>query len=281
MQFRWKVMRKLAVLLSGLLIAGLAVAQPSLHLKGLNRHLAESQYVAGQPLKTRILGRSHLLVQFAEYPTEDQLNELRNRGATVLSYVPDNGLSISVNDRVSLDSTGVQAIGKLLPEEKISPDLAAKMTAGGTNTVIAEFYTDVDPNDARAIANDAGLVIEENPDLLANHLLVSGTAEQIKALTEWDEAAYILPASGDLIARRPVRSCAGALTKAGAVAQSVALVGEGWDGPGLGAADLNYAWVHVTDALPADSVEEEIVRAFSEWSKYAKLTFTETRSLTT
>jgi hypothetical protein len=94
------------------------------------------------------------------------------------------------------------------------------------------------------------------------------------ALAAWDELSYIFPASADLIAGTPMRACAGPLTRQGVVGQSVALVGDGWDGPGLGAADLKYAWVHLTDKLPADTAEGEIVRAFNEWAKYAKLTFT-------
>jgi hypothetical protein len=267
-------MRKLASLLAGLLAAGLAVAQPRLHLKGLKRDLANQSAVREAPLKTRTLGRSHLLVQFADNPSDGQVNELQNRGVAVLSYVPDYGFSISIKDGVSFDNTGVQAVSRLRPEEKISPDLAGTMVDGVTVTAVAEFYLDVDPNDARAIANDAGLLIHEDPDLLLNHLLVSGTAGQVLALAGWDELAYIFPAAEDLIAGLPVRACGGALTKQGAVAQSVALVGDGWDGPGRGGADLKYAWVHLTEKLAAGTVAPEIVRAFSEWAKYAKLTFT-------
>src|SRR5215472_11020760 len=61
----------------------------------------------------------------------------------------------------------------------------------------------------------------------------------------------------------------------GSVGQSVALVG-GWDGAVRGGADLKYAWVHLTEKLPADAAETEIVRAFNEWAKYAKLTFAPT-----
>lgn len=265
---------KPANLLTGLLAAGLAVAQPALHLKGLNRTLLGGSVALDAPLKTRTPGRSHLLVQFANNPGDDQVSELENLGAAVLTYVPDYGLSISVDDGVSLEATGVQAVGRLQPSEKISPDLAGTLTAGATVTVIAEFYLDVDPNDARALVNDVGLIIQDDPDLLSNHLIVSGTAEQVLALSGWDEVAYIFPASDGLIAGTPVHACAGALTRQGTVGQSVALVGDGWDGPGLGAADLKYAWVHLTEKLPGDAAEAEIVRAFNEWAKYAKLTFT-------
>jgi hypothetical protein len=208
------------------------------------------------------------------------VNELKNLGASVLSYVPDNGLSVSINDGVSISGTGVQAVGWLHPEEKISPDLAGRLAPGTILTVVAEFYLDVNQNDARAIVNDVGLLIQEDPDLLSNHLLVSGTAEQVMALAGWDEVAYIFPASADLIAGTPVHACAGALTQQGTVGQSVALVGDGWDGPGLGRADLKYAWVYLTEKLASDAAEAEIVRAFKEWAKYARLTFSQTNNAT-
>jgi hypothetical protein len=258
--------------------AGLAVAQPTLYLKGLNRDLA-GMPAPEAPLRRRTLGRSHLLVQFANNPSDDQVNDLQNLGATVLSYVPDFALSISVNDGTSFDSIGLLAVGRLRPSEKISPDVAGTLLYGVTVTVLAEFYQDVDPNDSRAIAQDAGLLILENPDLLSNHLLVSGTAKQVLALAGWDDVAYIFPAAPELIAGRPMHASAAALTKHGAVGQSVALVGS-WDGAVRGRADLKYACVQLTDKLPADSVQSEIVRAFSEWAKYAKLTFTPTSDAT-
>src|SRR5215471_7386506 len=144
-------MRKLASLLPGLLVVGLAAAQPRLHLKGLNRDLAAPPAAIEAPLKTRTPGRSHLLAQFANNPTGDQVNQLQNLGATVLSYVPDYAFSISVGDDVSLDAAGLQTVGRLRPEEKISPDLRGMLIDGVTIIVLAEFYQDVDSNDARAI----------------------------------------------------------------------------------------------------------------------------------
>lgn len=273
-------MRKLTCLLAGwLLLAGLSVGQPTLHLKGLNRDLAGKPGAPEVPLRRRTVGRSHMLVQFADNPSDQQVNDLQNLGATVLSDVPDFGLSVSVNDGISFAGVGVVAAGRLRPLEKISPDLAGTLIEGVTVTVLAEFYEDIDPNDARAVAQEAGLLISENPDLLSKHLLLSGTAKQVLNLAEWDDVAYIFPAALELIAGIPTRASAAALTKRGAVAQSVALVG-GWDGLVRGGANLKYAWVSLADVLPADTVQAEIVRAFSEWAKYAKLTFAPTTDAT-
>ena len=271
--FRWKSVRKLAYFAAGWLATAIAVAQPALHLKGLNRDFAGRPGALEAPLKARTLGRSHVIAQLAEGSLDDQVNELQNRGAAVLSYIPDQALSLAVPDDFSFDGLGVQAVGRLRPEEKISPDLGKSLAPGATIAIVAEFYSDVNPNDARAIVNETGLLIQEDPDLLPNHLLLSGTAEQVLALAGWDEVAYIFPAWSDLIAGTPVRACAGALTRAGAVGQSVASVGDGWDGPGRGGADLKYLWAHLAAKLSSDSAEGEIVRAFNQWAKYAKLTF--------
>ena len=74
----------------------------------------------------------------------------------------------------------------------------------------------------------------------------------------------------------PVHACVGALTSAGPVGQAIPLVGDGWDGPGLGSANLNYSFVHVTEKVPTDSAESEIERAYAEWAKVVQVTFTQT-----
>src|SRR5262249_33060057 len=110
--------------------------------------------------------------------------------------------------------------------------------------------------------------------LIGNDLLVEGSLDMVSALAEWDEVEYIYPASMDLVRGMPVNACAGALTSQGPVSSTVPTIGDGWDGPGRNSAALNYAFISETDKLPVDSVKSEIVRAFSEWAKYAKLTFT-------
>src|SRR5258708_25455490 len=116
--------------------------------------------------------------------------------------------------------------------------------------------------------------VAENADLVDHDLLVAGTLADLRALSEWDEVEYIFPAARGLVTGIPVNSCAGALTSQGPVSHGVPTIGDGWDGPGRNAAALSYAFVSVTEKLPADSAKSEITRAFSAWAKYAKLTFT-------
>src|SRR6266849_2332691 len=81
-----------------MLLADLAAAQPALHLKTWKPEAAGAGGVLDSPLKRRTLNRYHLVVQFAGAPADSQLDELRNRGVTVLSSVPDFGFAISAGD---------------------------------------------------------------------------------------------------------------------------------------------------------------------------------------
>src|ERR1039457_1857001 len=75
------------------LLASAAMAQPALRLKGIMPTESKPVFT-----KTRRAGWSHLLVQFATEPDAAQRKALAERGATVLSYVPDSALSISMRD---------------------------------------------------------------------------------------------------------------------------------------------------------------------------------------
>ena len=263
--------RKLAGLAAALLVAMAAYAQPPLRLKA--GHARPDSRRAG-PQNSRTPGRSHWVVQFHSAPTLTQLSELGRRGARVLSYVPDYGLSVAANDDTAWDGLEAEWVGRLAPEEKISPEFGAVHSV--VFPVIAESYSDVDSNVVREIANGLGFQIQENPDLVANHVLLRGNFDQIFMLAHWDEIAYVFPASADLAVGIPVHGCMGALTNLGPVGQSIEMIDDGWDGPGKGSANLSYSFIKLTDKLPSGAGEGEISRALAEWAKYVQLTFTPT-----
>ena len=264
---------KLSGILAATLLAGTLAAQPALHMKGLRTRGIDRARTLDASENTLIPGRSHWIVQFPNNPSPDQVTALQNLGATVLSYVPDFAFSVSASDGTVWDSLNAAWIGQLQPEEKLSPDLSALLLTNTTASVLVEFYSDVDPEDVRLIATDEGLLIKENADLAPNHLLLRGSSDRILALAQWDEISYIFPASDDLVQGVPANPCMGALTSQGPVTQAIPLVGDGWDGPGLGSANLNYFFVQMTEKLPSADAQTEIVRAFNEWSKYIQVTF--------
>ena len=227
------------------------------------------------PNKRRNLDRRHWLLQFPARPEPAELAELRRRGVNILGYVPDFGFSVSAANQTNFTGLGLRSVDIVSADQKISAELAELTGDEGQQFVVVEFYPDVDMNDARAMILDQQMHIQESPDLLDHDLLAVGTPDQIAALGLWDEVSYIFRASDELVQGLPLHACPGALTELGPIGQSVLRAGDGWDGPGLNGADLSYAFVNTTPKLPDDNVKGEVVRAFSQWAKHAKLTFTQ------
>jgi hypothetical protein len=105
------------------------------------------------------------------------------------------------------------------------------------------------------------------------HVEPKQAAAALSALTLLDEVAYVFPASPELIHNIPARYYPGALTTNGPTGQSIPTYGNGWDGPGLGAATINYVFSQMTAQLGSAAAQAEIVRAMAEWSKVAAITW--------
>src|SRR6266550_2894133 len=180
-------------------------------------------------LRRRHPGKSHFLIQFSSPPSAAQIQELKRRGAAIMSYVPDAALVVSAGDDVSWEDLDLRFAGRLDTLDKLSPMLSPDLTPDGAggNFVVVEFHADADMDEARALVLERNLQIDERGNMLPTQLLVEGTLDDIGRLAEWDEVAYIFPASPELANGDDVSACAGALTVLGPVAQYV-LVGPGW-----------------------------------------------------
>ena len=270
--------RWLAFLCSNVLL----LAQPSLRLKvpvPANpevRMAGENPIVRGSRLPR--LTPTHVILQFDQPPTAGALEVLRARGAVVLQDVPDNGVLVLMNNTVALDGLGIRSALRLDPLQKLSPLITRDTATATSGDYLVEFHPDVDPNVARRLILSAGLELRENPDLLRRHLLVhtpnaSDVQAKLESLASQDQVAYIFPAAANLAAGTPVNVCGGALTVLGTIGQIIATNGDGWDGPGLNAATLNYVFQHVTAQLPASVPQSEILRAMAEWAKVIQITW--------
>jgi hypothetical protein len=213
--------------------------------------------------------RSHYILQFATCPGPDLLHQLERRGVRVLDYVPDCALMVSSDGTADLEGLDLTWAGALEASDKLSPLVAS--TPAPAYLVI--FQRDADVDVAHALALRAGFTVLENPSLLPAQLLVVGGADRLEELAAADEVAYIMPASADLATGAPVLACAGALTQAGPIAEYVT-VGSGWSANSSGIAALQYFFESVTTKLDQSAAESEIERAFQEWAKYAKVSFT-------
>jgi hypothetical protein len=258
-------------------LAGISSAQQTINLK---KRLLQTPnnleaYRIG-PLLRRHAGRSHFLIQFENAPSPAQIEELKSRGARITSSIPGDGLVVSGPDESTWTGLGLKYVGRLDALDKLSQHLSERQTpsADGGNFVIVEFHKDVDMDEARALILERNLHIIERDGLLPYELLVEGSLDKVSRLVDWDEVAYVFPASEELANGDEVVACAGAITEQGTVAQYVK-AGTGWPRTGVTGSplQLDYVFGGLTEKLPANSVKSEIVRALIEWTKSANVKF--------
>ncbi len=250
-----------------ILLGGVLAAQSQLHLKTPGKPL-------GGPVnsvKQWDLGRNHRIIQSEHGFTTAALEELRQRGVKVLRYVPDGALLVSGWEEFAGEQTSSWQARPLKRSEKISALVSDSVRQA--SAFLVEFHPDVEDGTARGIVLECGLELQENSNLLAHQFLVKGTADEVAKLAEWDEVAYIFPASEELLDGNPLSACAGPLTDYGPIGQYIARFGSGWDGTGKHAVTLGYSFEHITDKLPVETVRGMILKAFTEWSSVVQIRF--------
>jgi len=263
----------------GVCLGTLAWAQPTLYLK--QGPALELDWSGSAPIsKRRSPSRSHLILQFERQPEPEQVGELIRRGIQVVGYVPEHALVVSVMDGQRLDGLGLARVAVFAPEEKVSA-LAVAQGPTEFGHYVVEFHRDTQAGPMREIAMESGLRVQEHPDLARHQLMVVAGLEQLFALAEWDEVAYIYPASPDLAEGRPVVACAGATTQFARVGQYVAQAGKGWSGDSTGRVTLGYHFSQLSAKLASDQARAEIERVLQEWARHARLNFVPGPSATT
>lgn len=249
-------------------LAGQAAGAPPLHLKTRQVDAARDlQRESRPPLQRRNAARSHLILQFEKAPERWQIEALERRGASVVQFLPDSSVVVAAPDALDWERLAVRSAGRLDPEDKISPALYSPAGFKPRRHYLVEFFPDVDMEEARRLVRTQLFAVHDHASLLSNQLLVEGTAVGIRRLAEWDEVAYVFPASDDLVEGRPVRACAGAITQYGPVGQYAAKYGEPWG------SEVGYFFGKLASRLPANLVRSEIERAMAEWANNARLAF--------
>ena len=223
-------------------------------------------------------GRSHLILQFRHALNDQMIQQLNQRGAFVVGTVPDFGVTVSAPDDFSVDGLDLAWSGRLNAADKISR-LLEEAPAEQDTWFVAEFFPDVDMQDARRMAEAAGFRVHRHPDLLKTHLLLSGAPGKFFGLAQWDEVAYLFPASRDLIHGIHVGHCAGALTTGG-VTGTYATSGSGWPKDANGQVTLSYVFGPLTTKLDASQTTQELLLALKAWSPYAPINFVAGQSAT-
>ena len=222
----------------------------------------------------------HLLIQFESGRTKQGLEELRARGVRVLEWVPRNAVSALVPPGVDPTAIpGVRWAGALQATDKLA---VATAPIPEVKHVLVDFFPDVKGAVAQRVIKRSGGKQIFNPYLRKNTLLVEIASGDLPALAGADEVSFIYQASKALEGKSPIYTCPGPITELGPVANYVAN-GEGWDGQGLGAAQLKYFFVNGTPDVANE--QTEVTRALNVWSQYAAIAWSaasssgQTRSL--
>jgi hypothetical protein len=228
--------------------------------------------VLAEPVKRRHPSRSHLVVELDSPPTPATVRELQRQGVSIAGYISERALVVGASDTADLEGAGIVGAARLRAHHKLSPALAREPSEERF-WVLVQFFADVDPVEARALAAELGLEIQENPSLRPGDLLVRARRDRLEQLAEFDEVAYVFPAPESLAAGERLAGCLGAMTLSGPVAPFAARVSEGWDGPGLGSAVLGYFFESLPSRLDNLRARVELSRALEEWARYAALSF--------
>jgi len=214
-------------------------------------------------------GAKHLMLQF-KTPINDEIRaELSLRGAVITGTVPDDAVIAAVPDDFTSEGLNLVFAEEMNAEDKVSPLVG---THGNDSLFLVEFHADVDRDAAQELLRSEGLVIIEHPDLAAGDILVSGNVSDADKLKQWDEVAYVFPAPLEMADGERFHNCVGALSSGMAVAQYVRM-GHGWSPDASGKVNVGYFFGALTGKVPNATVQGEIVRAMSEWSKVAPVQF--------
>jgi hypothetical protein len=261
---------KSSVLFTAILVGQIAASGQELHLKARSGNTPRSISHGENPAAKT--GPTHQIVQFDHLPGVADLNALLAAGFKVIAAVPDNAVMVIGPTAVTTEMAGVKWVGELETSDKLSPALGTASPI----LAIVEFHTDVTAAIEESVVATEGLTFERPASLLANHIIVNASIDQLTALARNDEVAYIFPADPALLTppvagTTPIQ-CAGMLTLSGPVAQYANVV-TGWDMGPNHEAELGYVFGALTSKVPAATVEAEILRAMNTWSSVTNVVF--------
>lgn len=251
---------------------GVAQAQPGISLKAKIAQPSRASSGASKRIST---DRWHMLLIYPAAPTAEDRQKLEERAIRVLQFIPERGLMASVPETAPLEDIPFEWIGRLRPEQKLSPVLTDRgvFDSEQTETIVVEFHADVPVDQILAIIHKEGVELLDNPDLIAGQHIVRGSGRGLARLANWDETSYLFPISVELSEGAPVEGCPGPLTESGVVGQIVAKIGDGWDGAGKGSAELGYFFSSFTGRMAPELTRSEVLRAMQEWANYVQIKF--------
>ena len=202
----------------------------------------------------------NLIVQFNQPLSSDKISRLKELGIKINGQISSTALSVFVDDKNQLN--------KLEAADKLS---------GGLNDLNGEIYVVVNFHRASNPIQYFSEIKLKNAEIIkslsSNDLLIKIDKSSLNNLASIEGIAFIYPASDKLINDEPVHKCPGVLRQFG-FSPAYVKQGEGWDGPGLGSANLKYHFVNGTPDVAGE--QAEVVAALETWSYYAQINWSST-----
>lgn len=253
-------------------------AYPSLMSGGIslkNRTLYPSAGLSSEVLALPENQTARMLVKFASAAEAKDKAGLAAKGATLLSYV-NPSVRMVATTRKQLQSLGAQVVwaGLLTPADKMSARLAVD-GSHDARQVLVKFFSDTAQGAAVQAVLAAGGSVYQNRYIGGTYLVATVTDAQLTVLAASDAVAWAMPAAAFLTAGGPVKCLADDKVDGLDVAP-FAVMGVGWDGPGLGSANLTYYFANNTTKMNPETACQSVRDQMAKWAAVAALTFTET-----
>ncbi len=243
--------------------------------------LATADTKAVSPRTAAREGRQRLLVQFSRALTTEEFQRLASGEARILGYVPDQAYVISTPAEFEWEPFPLRHQAPITAADKWSPllDIPVALADGVAEPApvfyLALFHEDVEVTAARELALGLALEVREHPNLMPNHLLVQGPEAVIRSLSEFDEVAYILPASEDLAMGWPVVPCENGMVGEYPLSPlaAAAATGSGWAANRRAPVTVTTTWGAMSARLESSAARGEIERALAEWARVVRIDF--------
>jgi len=216
----------------------------------------------------------HAIVQFGAPVTGETVTQLEAAGLRVVNKVSSRAVTVHGPVGSVRGLSNVRWTGEVPAAKKVSKHFA-KHHSCTPSPVVVRFYPGTGLADATRVAGKVGASLPRKAFLAETYLLVLASCGQVDALAEEDSVEYVMPGRESML-KGEVFLMSPTPTLDGLPVARYATQGDGWDGPGLGSADLTYYFANDLVALPGDSEQDEIVEAMMLWAEVAALTFTET-----
>ncbi|MEI6563380.1 MAG: matrixin family metalloprotease [bacterium] len=219
--------------------------------------------------------RARMLVKFASETNASDSAALLAAGITPLNFVAPSVRVVSAT-RAQLAVMGTKVLwgGLIAPTDKIS-NLLAVDGNHPPREVLVRFFGDTTESAAVQAVLSAGGTVYQNRFIGGTYLVATVDDAKLYALAANDAVSWFLPAAPFLTAGGAVYYFPD-VSVGGLELAPFAVNGVGWDGPGLGSAELTYHFLNDTTKLPSQTARKAVTDQMDKWAAVAALTFKET-----